>query len=271
MASKPKNTTPKQRIPANTPAETAAKLRQTTHCYRIYTDGGCTGNGRKGDWGVAGWGATVYLTVGDLTPADSSSPDATTAIWADLWGLVELDASSRWFLGCEKHTNNTGELTGVVQALLWLLFVAPDDREPAVICGDSLYAMEATEGIIEPSTNLWVIVTMQELLRRARERREVSFVHVKGHFDDEGNSRADELAWWGKEAGPFSQISQDGHTQGDRMNRPEPAYGARQDARLAAEQAQKDVEGESQRRETTVGVDSRLEEWMENDESEPRR
>ena len=81
-----------------------------------------------------------------------------------------------------------------------------------VICGYSLYAMEATEGIIEPSTNLRVTVTTQELLRRVRERREVSFFHVKGHFDDEGNSRADELAWWDKEVGPFSQISQDLHT-----------------------------------------------------------
>eukprot|EP01052_Picozoa_sp_SAG31_P075335 SAG31_NODE_34520_length_332_cov_0.673820_1_plen_56_part_01 len=27
--------------------------------------------------------------------------------------------------------------------------------------------------------------------------------HVKGHSTDGGNDRADELAWWGKEAGPF--------------------------------------------------------------------
>ena len=222
-----------------------------------------------GDAAPARSSASAADAPAAMAPRRQTTCTSSGARWAsraDLWGPVELDSSSRWFLRCEKHTNNTGELTGVAQALLWLLFVAPDD-EPAVICGDSLYAMEAVEGIIEPSTNLQVIRATQELLRRVRERREVHFVHIKGHADDEGNSRADELAWWGKEVGPFSQISQDGHTWGDGMNRPEPAHGARRDARLAAEQAQKDVEGESWRRETAVGVDSRLEEWMENDES----
>ena len=67
MAAKPAPASSKQRIPANTPAETAEKLLQINHRYRIYTDGGCTGNGRKGDWGVAGWGATVFTAVDDNT------------------------------------------------------------------------------------------------------------------------------------------------------------------------------------------------------------
>eukprot|EP01052_Picozoa_sp_SAG31_P020333 SAG31_NODE_1523_length_8012_cov_39.769240_8_plen_59_part_00 len=44
------------------------------------------------------------------------------------------------------------------------------------------------------------------LLRQVRARRKVTFIHVKGHST--GNDRADELAWWGKEDGPFSRLLQ---------------------------------------------------------------
>ena len=38
---------------ANTAAETAAKLAEIEHKLRVFTDGGCDGNGKGGVWGAA--------------------------------------------------------------------------------------------------------------------------------------------------------------------------------------------------------------------------
>jgi ribonuclease HI len=157
-------------------------------------------------------------------------------------------------MGAVKGTNQTGELCGVIQALLWLLehaFVsampqpesdqdgagsplkrmdarrkgeggledegnavgdadedarvldearaAYDERMAAtnehgvVICVDSLYAGNQLEGAWRVNCNKALIEVGQDLLRRVRVQREVTFIHVKGHSTDGGNDRADKL------------------------------------------------------------------------------
>ena len=44
---------------ANTAEETAAKIAETPHGMRIYTDGGVNRGAKTKVWGVAGYGATV--------------------------------------------------------------------------------------------------------------------------------------------------------------------------------------------------------------------
>eukprot|EP01050_Picozoa_sp_SAG11_P029006 SAG11_NODE_7991_length_1072_cov_1.635149_2_plen_52_part_01 len=39
---------------------------------------------------------------------------------ADLYGPLVTDPDSEWFLGADRGSNQTGELCGVIQALLWL-------------------------------------------------------------------------------------------------------------------------------------------------------
>ena len=58
-----KKTEPKEKIPALTAEQTQAVLRSTPHKYRIYTDGGCTGNGQKGVWGTAAFGVHVMEVI----------------------------------------------------------------------------------------------------------------------------------------------------------------------------------------------------------------
>ena len=43
---------------------------------------------------------------------------------------------------------------------------------------------------------------------------------------------ADELAWWGKEARPYSQVAADGSGEGEGRRRPEPEFDSRKEARL---------------------------------------
>ena len=129
-----------------------------------------------------------------------------------------------------------------MQALLWMQHVAPADGWAVVMPCDSHYAMGVAEGLIDAKSNLEAAVLVQELLQQVRRQQCLTFCHVKGHSTDGGNDRADELVWWGKEAGgPFCRITLEGQGEGEGRDRPEPGYDNRRNARLAARAAQGDV------------------------------
>jgi ribonuclease HI len=110
---------------ANTPEETeAAREELDPDCIRIYTDGG--GPDEHGD--TAGWGAhAVRVHV-----------DGRVEVLADLWNPVATDPTSVWSMGCSRGTNNTAEVTGMVEGLELI------DQRPAgntyTILFDSMYA-----------------------------------------------------------------------------------------------------------------------------------
>ena len=220
-------------------------------------DGGADGNGRNGFWGAAGWGAHVmevvtvaqgpsgewcsrcdsphHACVCELDAAlagDFSAGDAKVTMWADLWGSVVTNSRAACFFGAEKGTNNTGEVTGVIQILLWLLHCAGDGD--AVILCDSCYAMDGIEERMQLSTNVKLIECARTLLAQVRATRTVTFTHVKGHSTDGGNSRAVELVQWGKGDGPYSQLRHDGEIEGEGALRAEPDYEERMARRKAA-------------------------------------
>ena len=125
-------------------------------------------------------------------------------------------------MGAERGTNQTGELTSVIKALLFLLYniemgllEVMKECHGVVILVDSLYAMNQIEGNWKMGTNKDLIETGQKLLELARRSWDVTFVHVKGHRDDDGNERADELVQWGKTAGPYSRFKAGGGGEGD--------------------------------------------------------
>ena len=201
---------------------------EAEHHYRIYTDGGCDGNGAKGEWGTAAYGAHVERLTAD------GEPEAA----ADLWGPVVVDSASLWYLGAEKGTNNTGELCGVIQALLWLLHVA-SGTEGAVILCDSCYSMDMLDERATPRTNVALILLGKNLLVQVRQQRAVKFVHVKGHSGDPGNDRADELVQWGKhDSDEYARFRVDGTGEGASRVGPVEDYETVRDARQrAAEEA----------------------------------
>ena len=75
---------PSESVKANTVEETAAALVSIVHKWRIYSDGGYDGNGAKGVWGKAGYGAAIYLVQDDGSVKESS----------DLCGPVVTESSS---------------------------------------------------------------------------------------------------------------------------------------------------------------------------------
>ena len=190
-----------KKVGAMDPMDLAAKLQETDDW--IYSDEGCDGNGAKGIWGKSGHGAVIY----------ACAEDGTVTEVANLFGPVVTDAKSDWYIGAERGTNQTGELCGVVMALLWLIEHAFDDDD-VVICVDSLYAGNQLEGFWRVNCNKDLIEYGQEVLRQVREKRDVTFIHVKGHSTDGGNDRADLLVQWGKSDGPFSRMRRGGGGEG---------------------------------------------------------
>ena len=116
------------RFRKNTAVQTAEALRVSPHRFRLYTDGGCDGNGARGKRGAAGWGVHVQdiseecaccgarcrwcicaldaaeepAAGGDDTPAALAQSAATfdrgdvgcVSSWADLWGPVVTNVES---------------------------------------------------------------------------------------------------------------------------------------------------------------------------------
>ena len=116
---------------ANTPSETAAAIDALPNDATLaYTDGVCDGNGAQGTWGAAGWGAWICSKQ-------------HTAL-ADLWGPVVVDPTDPFYCGCSNATNNTGELTGMLNALMWAK--SQGGHETFAIVYDSKYAKNITTG-----------------------------------------------------------------------------------------------------------------------------
>ena len=135
-----------------------------------YTDGGCRGN--QFDTNVGGWGVT--LTYNGETK--------------DFYG------------GCINTTNNIMELTSCIEALKSI-----EDRDiPVEIIMDSQYVIMGINSWVYnwvkngwktsakkkvENKELWI-----ELFDLKNKFKDITFSKVKGHSDNVGNNRADELA-----------------------------------------------------------------------------
>ena len=129
---------------------------------------------------------------------------------ADLWGRVEIEEASPWYMDAKRGTNNTGELSGLGQSLLWLRDVDNTTRT-AIIMYDSMWAYNMLEGNWKPDVSVAMIRWIQKVLADVRRTMDVYFVHVKSHQDDGvplhtitdtavlGNIRADKLVGWGND------------------------------------------------------------------------
>lgn len=194
----------KESLPVNrTGAETEAALSDIGGSQlRVYTDGGADGNGARGIWGAAGWGVHV-LEV----PVEE---DVERTVRADLWGPVVTEEADVFFCGADRGTNNTGELVGIGQGLMWLRDLAGDTPGEAVMLYDSGYAANVTSGRWKANANHALVAWTRRLLAEVEAVRTVHWVHVKGHSADGGNDRADALVQWGKGDGPFARLRENG-------------------------------------------------------------
>lgn len=136
----------------------------------IWCDGGCRGNGKANS--IGGWG--VFLSYDNKTK--------------EIYG------------GQRDTTNNVMELTGAIEALESL----KTKRIPVRIHCDSAYVINGiNEWVVGWKRRGWKKPDKKtpenvELWKRLDELKnsfdDIEFVKVKGHADNAGNIRADELA-----------------------------------------------------------------------------
>lgn len=143
----------------------------------IYVDGSCLGNQNVRVKACnAGWGVVVLDT------------DDTV----ELFGPVVCEASEKGFLGAEVGSNNTGELSAVCEALIYVRDVLSNCE--VCVYHDSTYAINVITGEMNAKKNKTLVERGMALLIEARTSCTVTFKHVKAHSGHQWNDLADALA-----------------------------------------------------------------------------
>jgi len=197
----------------------------SNHTLWLFVDGSCKNNNNvASQLRPSGWGVVV-VKCANLNELDLE----TVEVVDEICGPVEVVPAARRFLGATHGSNNTGELTAVGEALLWLerlydpvsaSFVnhaaetLPKRKFvglPVLINCDSTYAANSVIGVNNGAKNRALIDTIRDVHVRVKDKvtravgRAVGsaavglqsgllFAHVKGHSSHAWNDRADELA-----------------------------------------------------------------------------
>ena len=188
---------------------------ETSIVLTMYTDGACKGNNNvTSKLALNGWG--VVILEGNHTSKSKSminnievaSLTRNSQLITELYGKVELDPKSVYYMGATVGSNNTAELTAVGEALHWLqdygheyvTSSSRNDSQPKIrICFDSEYAFKSITGVFNGPKNVALIKHIRQLLNTVEEKLKCKVIweKVKAHSKDTYNDRADELANFG--------------------------------------------------------------------------
>lgn len=147
--------------------------KQQDKLTEIYTDGSCIGNVSKNK-PPAGW-AFVVVSNDEM-------------VFKDL-GPVIVDEGDDDFIGADKLSNNTAELSAIYKALE---YVEKNQIKKCTIFYDSVYAAKSVTGQFNGSKNKELINTCRKLLHRCNGQ--VKFQYVKAHNGNYFNEMADKYA-----------------------------------------------------------------------------
>ena len=172
-----------RRPPATAAPETSEGV---VPARRVYTDGSFFAKEKDAR---AGWAHATYAVDAD---------GRTMNFVGGRFGAVQLSQRHKDFRGAGKHSNNSGEMTGLLKAI-----ETETEREGAVTFHvDSLYAIKIARGEWCPSkgkgaNNRELARALRLAYRRLWEARppgHVRIVHERAHVGTRGNEVADVLA-----------------------------------------------------------------------------
>ena len=163
----------------------------------IYVDGSCEENRNVSSETPAGWGFCVVI-------GDTGLGKGQGEIITEKSGSVFSEKKSKNYIGSVVWSIISAELCALAHALKWLLVDGSD--APAVIRGDSQYALKIGAGIWKAKANKELALNVQKLWREVSSLRNLTQEHVRAHRGHRWNERADHLAFramQGKDALPL--------------------------------------------------------------------
>ena len=152
----------------------------------IYVDGSCIENRNVGPDTPAGWG---FLVVSGDRGLGKGTGDV---IYEEAGKVVTNKEKNEW-IGAEVGSNNTAELSAIIYALRWVITQCPDAS--ITIRGDSMYALNITNGSWKAKENKVLANKAQEIWKEANKLVDIKLAHIKAHTGHRWNERADHLAF----------------------------------------------------------------------------
>ena len=112
-----------------------------------------------------------------------------------MFGPVVTTEAHLAFSGARAHSNNTAEMTAMIEALFFLGPHGPVTRdEQSCIYYDSLHAAGICLGTIQARTHVQLALACQQSMIRAQHTLRLTMQHVCGHGGNLGNECADHAA-----------------------------------------------------------------------------
>ncbi|CAD7923422.1 unnamed protein product [Amoebophrya sp. A120] len=226
-----------QAAPAS--AVSSSTAGSVVYHFYIYFDGsGGSNMNIAGANARAGWGVSIFANRDN----HADSPETRQRIVqeshrnhiVDLSGPVVVSKGKTNLsnlekfmdLGAEVASNNTGELTGFAEAMLWIdcfcgtvVLNAIANANPGstqskrpkiLVLYDSSYAAGVGTGEKKAHKNLQLVNKARAAHQAAMKKADLKFEYVAGHSGDPGNDRVDRLAGDAMVSGKFAAVP--GHT-----------------------------------------------------------
>ena len=112
-----------------------------------------------------------------------------------MFGPVVTTEAHPAFSGARTHSNNTAEMTAMIEALYFLGPHGPVTRdEQSCIYYDSMHAAGICLGTIQARTHVQLALACQQSMIHAQHRIRLTMQHVYGHGGNLGNECADHAA-----------------------------------------------------------------------------
>ena len=163
--------------------------------YQIFTDGSYhAAVKRRQKRGFAGWGFVVYDSGKEITFENEVT---------SFFGPVVIFSTNQGYLGATKMSNNTAELSAIIEAMIWT-FQRPSSKYR--FFSDSSYVVRLLKGDFVPQENVALALLAVHWWSLLEQKHEVGISWVRGHSGNKGNERADKLAGrgcWEDNAGEF--------------------------------------------------------------------
>ncbi|MBI87745.1 MAG: hypothetical protein CMB67_01770 [Euryarchaeota archaeon] len=153
---------------------------------RIYVDGSCEDNQNVSPSTKAGWGFCVI-------EGDSGAGNGKGDLVFEAYGPVSTNSEEVLFFGAEVGSNNTAELSAIVNALRWVL--SSGIVSSVEICTDSKYAGNISSGVWNAKANLDLVSYARKFWDEVSDLMPLSWKHIRAHRGHRWNERADHLAY----------------------------------------------------------------------------